>query len=90
MDDPDMKNRRGAERIPFLKHGDIWCPASRKKTRCIVQDISETGARIKVDDVVRAPAKFQLIVESEDLRIDCIVVWRSETEIGVIFETGDF
>jgi hypothetical protein len=90
MVDPDMKNRRGAERIPVGKSGVIWCPASRKKTPCIVQDISETGARIRVDDVVRTPANFQLIIASEDLRIDCIVVWRSETEIGVIFETGDF
>ena len=54
----------------------------------MVQDISETGARLKVQDVNKVPSGFQLIVEVGDFRANCIVVWRSDTEVGVIFETS--
>ena len=62
----------------------------RESMSCFVQDISETGARMQVASVDHVPSNFKLIIEAEDFSIDCIVVWRSDCEVGVIFGAGDF
>ncbi|NNE25085.1 MAG: PilZ domain-containing protein [Rhizobiales bacterium] len=86
----DLKNRRGAKRIPVLKDGFITYAAGKEQMPCFVQDISETGARMQFASVVHVPSNFKLTIQSEDFSIDCIVVWRSETEVGVVFGTGDY
>ena len=88
MTELDLNNRRGAERIPVLKDGLISFSLGRETMPCFVQDISETGAKMQVASVDHTPSNFKLIIESENFSIDCIVVWRSVNEIGVIFETG--
>lgn len=84
----DLSNRRGAKRIPVLKDGTISYSMGRKSMPCFVQDISETGARMQVASVDHVPSNFKLSIESEDFSIDCIVVWRSDNEVGVIFGSG--
>ena len=86
----DLSNRRGAKRIPVLKDGIMSYDMGRGKMPCFVQDISETGARMQVTSGDRVPSNFKLIIQTEDFSIDCIVVWRAETEVGVIFGNGDF
>ena len=86
----DLKNRRGAKRIPVLKDGIITYANGRESMPCFVQDISETGARMQFASIDHVPANFRLVIESEDFSIDCIVVWRSASEVGVIFESGAF
>lgn len=86
----DLSNRRGAKRIPVLKDGTISYARGTESMPCFVQDISETGARMQFASVDHVPANFKLTIESEDFSIECIVVWRSQTEVGVIFGSGDF
>ena len=50
---------------------------------CAVRDISETGARLRVDG--NAPDTFLLIIELDGLEADCKIVWRKAPEIGVTF-----
>jgi hypothetical protein len=54
--------------------------------RCVVQDISTSGARITVDDANMLPANFRLAF-SRDARTgrNCEVVWRRGKSAGVKF-----
>jgi hypothetical protein len=57
--------------------------------RCIVSDISERGARIKIEDTDRVPDRFVLLLaRSGAARRFCRVVWRQEGEMGVSFATA--
>ena len=52
--------------------------------KCSMIDISETGARIAVDDPKMSPQEFLLLI-NKDLARWCQVVWRSEHELGLTF-----
>jgi hypothetical protein len=51
---------------------------------CGLKDISNTGARIEVDDANSVPQEF-LIKLNKDLLRWCQVMWRSEKEVGLRF-----
>ncbi len=54
--------------------------------RCVVQDISTTGAKITVDDPNVLPARWRLAF-ARDARTGrtCQVVWRRGKSVGVKF-----
>jgi hypothetical protein len=54
--------------------------------QCLVQDISNSGAKITVDDPDILPAKLRLAF-SRDARTgrNCAVVWRRGKSLGVKF-----
>jgi hypothetical protein len=55
---------------------------------CALFDISETGARIDVENSETIPDKFVLLLASNGkARRRCRVVWRQPNQIGVKFET---
>jgi len=54
--------------------------------KCVVQDISSTGAKICVDEAAGLPARLRLAF-SRDARTgrECQVVWRRSKTAGVKF-----
>lgn len=61
--------------------------ADGAQAACVLSDISETGARIMVDDSALVPDKFVLILSANGAaRRSCAVVWRRQQQIGVKFE----
>lgn len=55
---------------------------------CALFDISETGARIEVEDSQNIPDQFMLLLSGNGkARRKCRVVWRQPHQIGVKFET---
>ena len=53
---------------------------------CTVSDVSESGARLKVDRPGELPEKFILLLTaSGKTRRLCRVIWRSKKEAGVKF-----
>ncbi len=86
MTQADQINRRRNPRVEVREHGIIWLRESRKTLNCEVQDVSQTGAKLKLLDVNQLPGSFRLDIERLDFRSECIVVWRSENHVGVIFE----
>jgi PilZ domain len=52
---------------------------------CTVRDISDTGARLRIDGSINAPDKFDLIIEIDGLEVPCEVVSRKGSEISVRF-----
>ena len=53
---------------------------------CVLSDISDTGARLDIDDSKEIPDNFMLWLSSSGLaRRKCKVVWRKPRQIGVSF-----
>lgn len=53
---------------------------------CALSDISDTGARIDVDNAETVPDTFMLLLSGNGAaRRKCRVVWRTERQIGVTF-----
>jgi hypothetical protein len=54
--------------------------------QCVVQDMSSSGAKIRIDDPNALPAKLQLAF-TRDARTGrtCHVVWRRGSSVGVKF-----
>lgn len=53
---------------------------------CTVKDVSQTGARVKIDDTSRLPDDFILrFTKDATPRRHCRVVWRSQSDAGVMF-----
>ena len=56
----------------------------RTRIRCIIRNLSETGAKLEVASVTRIPRTFDLVVDKVRPQA-CIVVWRAVKELGVQF-----
>jgi len=85
---PNFSERRNAPRINVRIAGAARSCGISEPFSCIVRDISETGARLQVECVNRFPDVFRLYLEHEDFSAECVVVWRSKTEVGVKFESS--
>ena len=56
---------------------------------CRLSDISESGARIDVDDPDGLSATFLLLLAgSNGPRRNCTVIWREKGQVGVAFRRG--
>ena len=53
---------------------------------CTVRNVSETGAALEVVSPFYIPDRFTLIVQSDQLKRPCHIVWRKERRIGVAFD----
>jgi hypothetical protein len=61
--------------------------AGNKLHGCILSDISDTGARIGVEDSKIIPDDFMLLLSGNgSARRRCRVVWRKPAQVGVTFE----
>ncbi len=78
-------NNRITTRRRVLKAGVLVANNGYLTFRCTVRDLSETGARVVVDDAKGIPDHFELLVELDGLRADCTVVRRKGNELGLRF-----
>lgn len=54
---------------------------------CTLVDISDTGARLIVEDTSEVPDRFTIVMTEQGVpRRSCRLIWRGETDIGVVFE----
>src|SRR5271169_6603878 len=77
-----IKDRRSSRRTKALKGAGIVWPTGNP-VRCIVRNVSETGAKIEVHSPV--PGTFELVFDLDQSRRSCRVMWRQEPMIGVTF-----
>jgi hypothetical protein len=75
-------DRRSSPRTKTLKGAQLVWPAG-SAVKCIVRNLSETGAKIEVHSPV--PGTFDLVFDSDHSRHSCRVVWRKEPMMGVKF-----
>ena len=88
MYENNSQERRRAARLNFDIEAVVKCPEMSTALACTVRDISETGARLQSDSGDRFPDEFRLYLEHEGVAAECIVVWRSKSEVGVVFESS--
>jgi hypothetical protein len=80
------KEKRQARRQP-LRYTAWVALAVDQRYGCVVSDVSDTGARIDVQDSKTIPDHFVLMLSSNGAaRRFCRVVWRKPTQVGVKFE----
>jgi zona occludens toxin (predicted ATPase) len=78
-------NNRAAPRQRVLKGGLIVINDGFSTFKCTVRNLSETGARVKVESIVGIPDSFQLAMD-DGRKYACTAVWKTATEIGVKFD----
>ncbi len=77
---------RKSVRRPIKLSGVISAENGSYIARTHTIDLSEHGAKLKLDRVVALPVHFQLsLSEKGDVRRLCELVWRSSTAVGVRF-----
>jgi len=59
---------------------------NEKAIQCTIRRISETSATLEVPNTVGIPENFDLVIDG--VRRPCHAVWKSGTEIEVMFEWG--
>ncbi|WP_375458328.1 PilZ domain-containing protein [uncultured Enterovirga sp.] len=79
-----MEEHRRAQRHRTLKGAHIVFNGGASTIDCMVRDLSETGARLKIASPVGIPDQFMLSLDSGEPH-QCRVVWRRAKEIGVTF-----
>ena len=70
--------------LTMLKGAQISWPTGAP-VKCIVRDLSHTGAKVEVSTPV--PDTFDLVFGDQSRR-SCTVAWRKETQLGVKFVVG--
>ena len=75
--------RRRWPRRKTLKNGrTLW--SNGDSSECIVRNLSEAGAQLELRGPI--PNRFDLLVEGDQCRRSCSVVWRRENRAGVRFD----
>jgi hypothetical protein len=80
------KDKRKSRRRPIRYVA--WATSdSGERQSCLLSDMSETGARIDVENAAQVPEQFMLLLSANGAaRRACQVVWRTHSQIGVRFE----
>ena len=88
MTEPDPSERRTAHRMLINANGYLSYSMPRQTQSCVVIDVSQTGAKLKVESVNHVPDSFRLHIDSAEFSTECIVVWRGASEVGVVFQAA--
>ncbi|MEZ5818575.1 MAG: PilZ domain-containing protein [Hyphomicrobiaceae bacterium] len=83
--DVDIGERRGEERRRIVRAAEITVPGGAPPISCVLADISQTGARLRIPAEVVVPDHFRLTVMSMSIDTLCEVRWRRTGELGVRF-----
>ena len=71
-------DKRSQQRRLALKDGRVLLPGSRVTYDCAIRDLSETGARIRLQsDSILLPEKFELVFGADSLAYPALRKWRS-------------
>jgi hypothetical protein len=81
-----IKDKRKSMRRPMRY--TAWVALEAEQLHgCVLSDISDTGARIDIEDSKTIPDHFLLLLSGNgSARRKCSVVWRKPRQIGVKFE----
>jgi PilZ domain len=78
-------DRRTVKRTRVKRSAKIIMPRRSPTIPCTVQDMTGTGACLKLADTHGVPQAFDLTFERSDARRSCRVVWRTRDKLGVTF-----
>lgn len=79
-------DRRAVKRTRVLRCAKIIVPRRSPVIYCTVQNITGGGACLKLANTSAVPQNFDLTFEAGRTRRSCLVVWRTDDTLGVMFE----
>jgi hypothetical protein len=85
-DDSDDKERRDVTRTRIVRSAKIIPPRRGSMIHCTVQNITSSGACLKLANTYGLPETFELTFEQGRTRRACRVVWVMADQVGVAFE----
>lgn len=81
-----MDNHRKNQRSRMLKSAKIVVSPKAPKIECAVRNISADGACLEFSTTFGIPPNFEFLLGGT--RRDCRVVWRTDTRLGVAFQSN--
>lgn len=79
-------DKRKAPRKP-LRYAAWIALSDQQRANCFLADISDSGARLDVEDGARIPDRFVLLLAQHNApKRYCTVIWRETNQLGVRFE----
>lgn len=78
-------DKRAMRRQRLLKGALITARDHATAITCAVRDLSDTGARLRIDCLSVVPHAFTLIIDLDGIEVDCEVMWQRGRELGVRF-----
>jgi two-component system cell cycle response regulator len=81
----ETHERRSQRRRAVHKNGQIITGRNSSTVMCIVRDVSESGARLRMASTASIPETFLLLIKDENVIVPVQRVWSNTHEIGVKF-----
>ena len=85
--DGKVDDRRKLKRTRVQRNAKIIVPRRSPVISCTVQNITSAGACLKLANTFGVPDSFDLTFEHGRTRRACRVVWRTDDQLGVRFES---
>jgi PilZ domain len=83
---PNRAELRKKPRRNFHYNARILTDKAGTMLSCLISDISETGARLVLEEDCELPEEFVLLLTpTGEARRHCSVMWRTGTSVGVAF-----
>ena len=76
---------RGAQRHRQLKNGIIVFNQQRGSVGCVIRDISDTGAKLRLNGPADLPHEFELVLLKERKIVPASLSWHNHPDCGVSF-----
>jgi PilZ domain-containing protein len=84
-----VQERRKSKRRPLVYGASVVSFDGTLKRDCVIDDISATGAKLRIEAPKELPEEFVLLLSARgDARRHCKIAWRGPQEIGVRFRAG--
>lgn len=79
-----MSTEQPAPRRRMLKSARLVFNGGHSALNCVLRDMSETGARVSLENTMDVPDEVQLLLD-DGTRHECLVARRQLKEIGLRF-----
>ncbi len=79
------EDHRRAPRRRTLKGATIVFGDGNFTVKCLVKNVSETGALLDMESTSEVPNQFRLVFDDRSTDRRCNVAWRSSKRLGVTF-----
>lgn len=86
---PVKRNARTAERQPTFKIAFVRYAGCKGEVACLVRDMSQSGARISLNEAIGLPEEVRLFIPQLTLKLDAEVRWQRGGDVGLEFKKPD-
>ncbi len=81
---------RAEHRSRTLKRGQVRIDGGKSLIDCTIRDLTETGAKLRFEDVFPLPLQFDLFIVDANAVWPAHIAWQKGAEAGVKFLPTEF